>query len=140
VTLFANDADRHAWDDEPMRRLGSAILIVGLGLLGGCNNSTGASNDSGILTGGIYLCGGFSDHGCPGVVVAGISAKPISGTVVVSSSGHTVATASVADGQHFHIRLQPGTYRVSSGSARDSDSAVIKAGKTTTANVVNNVP
>ena len=82
MTLFANDADRHAWDDEPMRRLGSAILIVGLGLLGGCNNSTGASNDSGILTGGIYLCGGFSDHGCPGVVVAGISAKPIPGTVV----------------------------------------------------------
>jgi hypothetical protein len=123
-----------------MRRIGSGILIVGLGLLGGCSSSTGASNGSGILTGGIYLCGGFSDHGCPGVVVAGIPAKSNPGTVVVSSSGHTVATASVADGQNYRIRLPPGTYTVSSGSVPNSVRAVISAGRTTTANLVNNVP
>jgi len=125
---------------ESMRRTGSGILFVGLGLLSGCGSSTGASNDSGILTGGIYLCGGFSDHGCPGAVVAGVAAKPISGTVVVSSSGRTVTTVDVKDGQNYHIRLQPGTYTVSIGSLPVGVRAVIKAGRTTTTNVVDNIP
>jgi len=123
-----------------MRRIGLCILIVGLSVLGGCSSSTGASKGSGILTGGIYLCGGFSDQGCPGVVVAGIRAKPNPGTVVVSSSGRIVASVSVTDGQSYRIRLQPGIYAVSTGSVPNSVRAEIKTGKTTTANLVNSVP
>jgi len=95
---------------------------------------------SGILTGGISICGGFSDRGCPGVVVGGKPAKPISGTVVVMFAGHGVITAHVRDGGSYRLSLQPGTYTVSTGSLASSVRAVVAADKTTTANVVNQIP
>jgi hypothetical protein len=122
------------------RRSGPAILICGLSLLAGCSSSTATARACGILTGGIYNCGGPSDSGCPGVIVSGKAAKPISGTIVVSIAGHSVATAHLGYGESYRIILQPGTYTVSSGGSASRVRAAVVAGKTTTANVVNQIP
>ena len=94
----------------------------------------------GEVTGGIYICGGFSDHGCPGVVSAGQLARPISGTVVVSASGRTVTRIHVRDGQNYFVGLPAGTYAVSAGSQFPAVRVVIAAGKTITANLVEQIP
>jgi len=112
------------------------MVIIGLAVLAGCSSSTEAPKDSGIVTEGIYNCGGISDRGCPGVLAAGMPSKPISGTVVVSTSGHTVARAHVRDGESYRLSLQPGTYTVSTGSLASTVRAVVAAGRTTTADVV----
>ena len=112
-------------------------MMAGLTFLAGCSAPTAALGD---VTGGIYICGGFSDHGCPGVVSAGQLARPISGTVVVSSSGRTVTRIHVRDGQNYFVGLPAGTYAVSAGSQFPAVLVGIEAGKTTTVNLVEQIP
>ena len=122
-----------------MWRIRAASLIIGLPFLAGCTSSTTAQTVSGVLTGGIYICGGVTARGCPGVITAGVPARPIPGTVVVSLSGHTVATARLRDGESYRFSLRPGNYTVSAKSLGSGVRAVVKAGRTTTANVVEQI-
>jgi len=111
--------------------------MAGLTLLAGCSAPTAALGE---LTGGIYICGGISDRGCPGVTTNGELARPVSGTVVVSASGHTVARVQVREGETYRVGLQPGTYTVSAGSQVPKVRVLFEAGKTTTVNLVDQIP
>lgn len=121
-----------------MRWIRSFSLIAGLAFLAGC--SATPSIALGELTGGIYICGGVSDHGCPGVITNGEPAQPVPGTVIVSASGRTVAKMQISDGQSYRVGLPPGTYTVSAGSHFPVVRAVVKASNTTTANLVEQIP
>ena len=120
-----------------MRWIRTIILTAGLTLFAGCSTPSAALGE---LTGGIYRCGGASDHGCPGAVTNGQSAQPIPGTVIVSASDRTVATIEVQEGQRYHVGLPSGTYTISAGSPFPTIQVVVKAGSTTTANLVDQIP
>lgn len=111
--------------------------MAGLAFLASCSTPSAALGE---LTGGIYICGGASNHGCPGAVSNGQAARPISGTVIVSASGSTVATIRVREGQKYQVGLPSGTYTVSAGSRFPTIRVVVKAGTTTTDNLVDQIP
>jgi hypothetical protein len=125
-------------DDVSVRWIKSSCLIAGLAFLAGC--SAAPSTSLGELTGGVYICGGVSDHGCPGVIINGGPARPISGTVIVSESGRSVAKMQLNNGQSYRFALPPGTYTVSAGSHFPEVRAAVKASNTTTANLVEQIP
>ena len=126
-------------DDEHVRRIVTVTLIVGFTLLAGCSAWT-APTTTGVLTGGIYNCGGFSDSGCPGGSNKAVPARTIPGTVVVSLAGHRVASVRLREGERYRFSLRPGAYTVSAGLPVSSVRAVVAANKTTTANMVNQIP
>jgi hypothetical protein len=124
-------------DDVSVQSIRSVGIVAALAILAGCSAPTTASGE---LTGGIYICGGFSNHGCPGVITDGERARPVPGTVIVSASGRTVAKIRVRGEQSYRLGLRPGTYTVSAGSHSPEVRAVVKAGNMTTANVVEQIP